>query len=275
MSTTRSLTPPAPVTDAVAPAANRAYWREAVLIIVTHGSSRCDAVAEVMARHAAALRERRLFADVRTALLHGGPPPQQALAGLQGRPVYVIPVLMCAGRHALETLPKALGLCAGNESAASPPVHLCRPLGLHPALPGLMTARIGEELARRHWLPAQTGVLLAAHGSKMGAASRRAAELQAARLRDQGLFHSVATAFLEEAPLLAGAVRTMAGPLVIVGMFAAPGMHAGQDVSRMLAQCRRADLAYLGAIGADAGIPDIIVELVKAGAADALQPRLS
>lgn len=245
------------------------------MVIVAHGSSRCDAVAEVMARHAAALRERRLFAEVRTALLHGGPPPRQALAGLQGRPAYVTPVLMCAGRHALETLPKALGLCAGNASEASPAVRLCPPLGLHPALAGLMAVRVGERLAQRHWLPAQTSVLLAAHGSTMGPASRRAAERQAVRLHERGLFRSVSTAFLEEAPLLADVLRTMAGPLIIVGMFAAPGMHADQDVTRMLAACRRDDLAYLGAIGADAAIPDIIVELVKAGAADALQMQRS
>lgn len=224
-----------------------------------------------MARHAAALRERRLFAEVRTALLHGGPPPRQALAGLEGRPVYVIPVLMCAGRHTLQTLPQALGLSGGSVGETPPMVQLCRPLGLHPALAGLMTARVRDHLARRHWFPAQATVLLAAHGSKAGPASRRAAELQAARLHQQGLFRSVSTAFLEEAPLLADALRTMAGPLVVVGMFAAPGMHADQDVTRLLGDCRRADVTYLGAIGADAGIPDIIVELVQAEALE--RPR--
>lgn len=228
-----------------------------------------------MARHAAALRERRLFAEVRTALLHGGPPPQQALAGLQGRPVYVIPVLMCAGLHALQTLPQALGLQGGSAGEAPPTVQMCRPLGLHPALAGLVTARVCDHLARRHWLPAQASVLLAAHGSKTGPASRRAAELQAARLHDRGLFRTVSTAFLEEAPLLADAMRTMAGPLVIVGMFAAPGMHADQDVTRLLRDCERADVAYLGAIGADAGIPDIIVELVQGSAVDAATAELT
>ncbi len=223
-----------------------------------------------MARHAAVLAERRLFVDVRTALLHGGPPPGEGLAGLQGRTVYVMPVMMCAGRHVMRTLPAALG---GTERAggAGPTLHFCRPLGLHPAIAGLVAARASGELARQRWSPEQTNLLLAAHGSKTDPASRQAADLQATWLRARRLFGSVATAFLEEEPSLPAALAALPGPLIVAGLFAAPGAHAGHDVTRMLADCRRRDVAYLGAIGADAAIPEIIVKIVQAGAPGTLR----
>jgi sirohydrochlorin ferrochelatase len=60
------------------------------------------------------------------------------------------------------------------------------------------------------------------------------------------------------------ALASLPGPLVVVGLFAAPGIHADQDVTRMLAGSRRTDVDYLGAIGADADIPDVILEILEA-----------
>jgi sirohydrochlorin ferrochelatase len=174
----------------------------------------------------------------------------------------VVPILMCAGRHTLQELPRALGLHGEIALAALPSLHLCRPLGLHPALARLVAARAAEALARNHWAPGRASVLLVAHGSRTGGASRRATELQAARLRALGLFGAVSTAFLEENPFLRKALASMRGPVVAVGLFAARGMHADQDVMRMLADSRRTDVDYLGAIGADADIPDVIVDVV-------------
>jgi sirohydrochlorin ferrochelatase len=127
-----------------------------------------------------------------------------------------------------------------------------------------VAARVSEALARNHWASGQASVLLVSHGSRASVACRRAAELQAARLRSQELFRGVSAAFLEEKLFLPDALASMPGPLVMVGLFAAPGMHADQDVMRMLADSRRTDVDYLGAIGADADIPDVIVDVVGA-----------
>jgi sirohydrochlorin ferrochelatase len=228
-----------------------------VLVLVAHGSPSCRAHA-TLASHAAVLTKRRLFADVRTMLLHGNP-PHAVLADLHDRPVYVVPALMCAGRHTLQELPRVLGLCGEIEG-----LHICQPIGLHPALVRLMAVRACEALARNNWTSGRTSVLLVAHGSRTSAASRRAAELQAARLRAQGTFKAVSTAFLEEKPYVPDALASLPGPLVVVGLFAAPGIHADQDVTRMLAGSRRTDVDYLGAIGADADIPDVILEILEA-----------
>ena len=178
--------------------------------------------------------------------------------------MYVVPVLMCAGRHTLQELPRVLGLRGEIEGAALPTLHICRPLGLHPALVRLVAARACEALARNRWASGQASVLLVAHGSRASVASRRAAALQTARLRSQGLFQAVSTAFLEEKPCLPDALASMPGSLVVVGLFASPGIHADRDVTRMLADSRRTNVDYLGAIGADADIPDIIVEILDA-----------
>jgi sirohydrochlorin cobaltochelatase len=227
MSSTRSPTPPGPATEAGAHSADRARWRGAVLVLVAHGSPSCQAHA-ILARHAAVLKERRLFADVRTMLLHGNP-PHAVLADLRDRLVYVVPALMCAGRHTLQELPRVLGLRGEIEGAALPTLHICRPLGLHPALVRLVAARACEALARNRWASGQASVLLVAHGSRTSVASRRAAALQTARLRSQGLFQAVSTAFLEDLP---DALASMPGSLVVVGLFASPGIHEPIGMSR-------------------------------------------
>lgn len=69
---------------------------------VNHNYARAHAVnlwfvVTAADRAAAALRARRRFAEVRTAVLHGAPGPRDALAGLKAREVILAPLLMCDG----------------------------------------------------------------------------------------------------------------------------------------------------------------------------------
>jgi sirohydrochlorin ferrochelatase len=48
--------------------------------------------------------------------------------------------------------------------------------------------------------------------------------------------------------------------VVVVALLAAQGPHAREDIGRLIAEDGRRDVAYIGAIGGDEAIPEVILE---------------
>lgn len=234
------------------------------VLLVGHGSSKQPGAIRTLERHAAVLAKRKAFADVRAAVLIGEPRPADVLQDLAAGSVVIVPMFMCAGRTLHEMLPRALALPPGEEVAPLPsPRHLrlCPPIGLQPGLATIIAARAAEAMADNGWPERQSRLVLVAHGTRSDPASRQATESQAGRIAASGRFAAVATAFLEEPPSLAELLPELPDPVVIAGFFAAEGQHAGADIAAALAPFAGRRIRYLGAIGADAGIADLIAEL--------------
>ena len=62
-----------------------------MLILVGHGSKRQGGTNPGLTALVAALQARRIFAEVRVAVLHGAPDPGQAMAGLRASEVILAP----------------------------------------------------------------------------------------------------------------------------------------------------------------------------------------
>jgi sirohydrochlorin ferrochelatase len=75
-----------------------------------------------------------------------------------------------------------------------------------------------------------------------------------------GVFDKIETAYLEEPPALAEVLETLSGPVAAVALLATQGPHAREDIGRPIADDGVADIAYIGAIGGDAAIPELILE---------------
>ncbi len=229
-----------------------------------HGSKRQDGTNPGLTALVAALQARRIFAEVRAAVLYGAPDPGQALAGLRTSGVILAPILMCDGHCARIVLPRAFGRR----------VSVCPPLGLQPAMTRLILTR-AQTAALRQGLPSESvNLLLIGHGSTRNPASRHATLWHAARAREAAIFGSVHVAFLNEEPFLAQALGSSKGPTVAVGLFAADGLHASEDVPRCITRHAVGPVGYLGAIGEDAGIADLVLEQV-ATADRSLPERIS
>ncbi len=80
------------------------------------------------------------------------------------------------------------------------------------------------------------------------------------------VFGEVDIALLDEPPFLETVLRRLTRPAVAVGLFADNNRHAGQDLPEAIARHAPAAVRYLGAIGADPGVPDPILDQVAAGA---------
>lgn len=152
---------------------------------------------------------------------------EQALARLD-RPL-VYPFFMAEGWFTRTTLPRRLAAAGAADLRQLPA------FGTDPALPALM-ARVALDAARTARLdPAQTTLLLAAHGSKVSRASAEITEDMARRLRAATPFARIATGFVEEPPFLADAARDL-GPALCLPFFALRAGHVAQDVPEALAE---------------------------------------
>lgn len=257
MSSTRSPSRPAPATE-------RETWRRAALVLVAHGAGGGGNAA--LKRHVEALGRRRLFAEVTGAALAGGPDPDEALARLTPPEIYVVPFFMTDGTAVRDILPRRLGLDGPVTERNGQRFVLSEPVGLNARLAELVVRR-AQALASEHAIaPGETTLLLVGHGSTRNPASRQTTEAHAARARNEDVFATVAAAFLDEPPTLTETVAALQGPAVAVGLFTEDGLHASQDIPPILAR-RRPAVPYLGAIGPDPEMADLIIDQVKAATA--------
>ena len=241
MSTTRSRLRKAPATDLGRAAAT--------LVLCGHGTRGRGGVLD---RHAAEIRARGLFADIRVCSLYGTPELGAVLDRIASPEVRVVPWLMCAG-FTMDRLKAVIG-----AHPAADRVVLAEPVGAKPAIADLAAENAEEACRQRAWRPADTGLLLIGHGSGRNTDSAQTTRRHAARIAATGRFAAVATGFLDEPPSPAEALAGLNSPYcVAVGLFAERSLHGEDDVPRLLGA--GAHIHYAGPIGTAPDLADIIV----------------
>jgi sirohydrochlorin ferrochelatase len=139
----------------------------------------------------------------------------------------IYPFFMAEGWFTRTTLPKRLAAAGYTDP------HILPAFGHDPALPRLIADLTLAQSARSDLDPAQTTLLIAAHGSQVSRASATITESVAAILREMTPFAAIITGYVEEAPLLQDAAR-IAGPAVCLPFFALRASHVVEDVPRAL-----------------------------------------
>lgn len=227
------------------------------MILCAHGAAAgCDAAE----RHAARLRETGGLGEVVACCLRGTPDLAAALSGVRGPSVAIVPMLMADGYTSRTVLPQAVADAAPEGLT----VRITRPLGVSPGVGDIIARRALRACRDRNWRPARTGLLIVGHGTPRDARSGETTEAAADRLRATGAFADVRAGFLEQAPRVGDMLSAMQSfpCLVVAGYFADAGGHAARDLPGLLGSSRP-DAVYLGPVGTDPGIPDVIVELLR------------
>jgi sirohydrochlorin ferrochelatase len=108
------------IADAMAHAARRNGFdpSETGLVLLGHGSKTDWASAAATARLRQGVLERNRFAEVRVALLEGGPSLRQAVGGLAG-PVLVFGLFVGDGLHGAEDVPRLVGELGRHDIVAA------------------------------------------------------------------------------------------------------------------------------------------------------------
>ena len=273
---------------------------DSALLIVAHGSTvNPDSSAPTLA-HAAEIRRRKIFADVGSAFWKEEPSLRDAIFLFDPesiRQVYVVPNFISEGYFTQTVVPRELELNGRITTRSNGQVwKYCEPVGNHSSMTDLL-------LHRAHHIapdvePAETSLLIVAHGTDLNENSAAAAKREAEKIRSVGKYRAVLNVYMEEPPLVSDWRKlTRTSDVIVVPFFISDGLHSYEDIPVLLgivvaagvdrgrpgsappATGARGDvfrrnpykidgrsLFYAPSIGTDPGFADIIIEQAEKSA---------
>jgi sirohydrochlorin cobaltochelatase len=207
------------------------------LLIVAHGSTvNPDSSAPTLA-HAAEIRRRKIFAKVECAFWKEESSLRDALflfGGESIRGVFVVPNFISEGYFTQTVVPRELELSGRTTKRSNGQIwKYCEPVGNHPLMTELLLKRaydVAPEAA-----PAETSLLIVAHGTDLNENSAVAAKREAEKIRAQNKFAAVLNVYMEEPPLVSDWRKlTETRNVVVVPFFISDGLHSYEDIPRLL-----------------------------------------
>jgi len=268
------------------------------LILLGHGSTWNDGSEKPVFQHAAELRRRGLFAEVREAFWKQEPKIASVPGSVGSARVIIVPLFISEGYFTEEAIPEALGFKQRGEQNWSRTktidgreITYTRPVGTHGSMTGVLLHRAAEVVAH-HPFPSQpksgeTSLFIAGHGTERNAQSRLAIEQQVELIRARNLFAEVQPCFMEETPRIADIAHlALAKKVVVVPFFISDGLHVTEDIPILLGEReavvqkrlaagqptwrnpteRNGKLIwYAPAVGSDPGMAEVILELATGG----------
>jgi sirohydrochlorin cobaltochelatase len=207
------------------------------LLIVAHGSTvNPDSSAPTLA-HAAEIRRRKIFADVGCAFWKEEPSLRDAVFLFDPeaiREVYVVPNFISEGYFTQTVLPRELELNGRITKRSNGQIwKYCEPIGNHPAMTELLLKRAREVAPDVD--PAETSLLIVAHGTDLNENSAVAAKREAEKIRSLGKYAEVLNVYMEESPLVSEwRTLTKTANVVVVPFFISDGLHSYEDIPRLL-----------------------------------------
>jgi sirohydrochlorin cobaltochelatase len=273
-----------------------ADFADATLVIIGHGTALNEESAAPVRQHAAELRRRKCFAEVREAFWNQEPRVTEVVSGISTRRVFLAPLFISEGYFCEQVIPRALGFDAKGQGGwqrvlrrNNQTLFYMRPVGTHDATTRVLLARARDVVAQfpfpRAPKPGEITLFVAGHGTEQNDNSRTAIERQVELVRAMSLYAGVHAVFMEEDPQIAtcyAMARTR--NLVIVPFFISDGLHVREDIPVLLGEPERVVrqrlqnrqatwrnptekqgklVWYASAVGTEAMVADVIVERVR------------
>jgi sirohydrochlorin cobaltochelatase len=210
---------------------------DSALLIVAHGSTvNPDSSAPTLA-HAAEIRRRKIFADVGCVFWKEEPSLRDALFLFDPeaiRQVYVVPNFISEGYFTQTVVPRELELNGRITKRSNDQIwKYCEPVGNHSMMTELLLKRAGEVAQETD--PAQTTLLIVAHGTDLNENSAVAAKREAERIRALAKYADVLNVYMEEPPLVSDWRKLTKTPnVVVVPFFISDGLHSYEDIPGLL-----------------------------------------
>ena len=212
------------------------------LLIVGHGSTvNPDSSAPTLA-HATEIRPRKVFADVGCAFWKEEPSLRDALFLFDPesvREVYVVPNFISEGYFTQTVIPREVELNGRLTKRSNGQIwKYCEPVGNHSMMTELLLKRAGEVAQDAD--PAESSLLIVAHGTDLNENSAVAAKREAEKIRALGKYAVVLNVYMEEPPLVSDWRKLAKTPnVVVVPFFISDGLHSYEDIPRLLGIARK------------------------------------
>jgi sirohydrochlorin cobaltochelatase len=211
--------------------------KKKALLIVAHGSTvNPDSSAPTLA-HTVEIRRREVFADVQCAFWKEEPSLRDALFLFDPesiREVYVVPNFISEGYFTQTIVPRELELNGRITERSNGQIwRFCEPVGNHALMTELLLKRARDVAPDA--TPADTSLLIVAHGTDLNENSAVAAKREAEKIRALGQYAAVLNVYMEEPPLVSDWRKLTTTPnVVVVPFFISDGLHSYEDIPRLL-----------------------------------------
>ena len=210
---------------------------QSALLIVGHGSTLNPVSSAPTLAHAAEIRRQGIFREVGCAFWKEEPSLRDALFLFdpdEVRDVYVVPNFISEGYFTQTVIPRELELTGPmTKRATGQAWHYCAPVGNNPSVTKLLLRRAKEVAPKIN--PAQTSLLIVAHGTDLNENSAVAAKREADKIRALGEYVMVLNVYMEEPPLVSDWKKlTTTKDVVVVPFFISDGLHSYQDIPVLL-----------------------------------------
>lgn len=211
--------------------------KNAALLIVAHGSTvNPDSSAPTLA-HVAEIRRREIFAKVACAFWKEEPSLRDALFLFDPgsiREVCVVPNFISEGYFTQTVVPRELEMNGRITKRPNGQIwKYCEPVGNNAAMTELLLRRASDIAPDID--PADTSLLIVAHGTDLNENSAVAAKREAEKIRGLGKFAEVLNVYMEEPPLVSDWRKlTKTRNVVVVPFFISDGLHSYEDIPRLI-----------------------------------------
>src|ERR1700761_3731076 len=91
-------------------------FSDATLVVLGHGSTKNAESSAPVYQHAAELRRRKIFADVREAFWKQDPQIKKVLSDISTTRTFIVPLFISEGYFTSDVIPRALGFLPGQSS---------------------------------------------------------------------------------------------------------------------------------------------------------------
>ena len=229
---------------------NHKTLSDATLVLLGHGTTQNENSAAPVFQHAAELRRRGWFAEVREAFWKQEPQVKTVLAEIKSPRVFIVPLFISEGYFSEEIIPRDLGFILSGDPGsrtthhASRITHYSRAIGTHESMTDVVLARAGDVVAQfpfpRAPKPKDLTLFLAGHGTERNKKSRQSIERQVELIRAKQLYAGVHAIFMEEDPRIAECYAlAQTRNLVVVPFFLSDGLHVVEDIPVLLGEPER------------------------------------
>jgi sirohydrochlorin cobaltochelatase len=226
---------------------NCEHFSDDVLVVLGHGTVLNAGSAAPVFQHAAELRRRNVFAEVREAFWKQEPQIKKVLAEIYAPRVFIAPLFISKGYFSAKIIPQELGFGFPENlklKIQNSERFYCEPVGTHDSMTNVILSRAKEIIERfpfpRSPRQQDTTLFTAGHGTDKHENSRKTIERQVELIRALKIYADVHAIFLEESPRIAGCYAlAQTKNLVVVPFFISDGLHTQEDIPVLLGEAKR------------------------------------
>ncbi|MEW6638013.1 MAG: CbiX/SirB N-terminal domain-containing protein [Actinomycetota bacterium] len=200
------------------------------LVIVGHGSHLNEDSSQPVYEHAARIRQTGEFDEVVECFWKEEPSMRHVLELVESEEVYVVPAFISDGYFTQQVIPRELGLEGPLTRKGGKTIRYAQALGSFEGMPDVILERV-EDLMRGRETSGRTALVLLGHGTDLNKNSANVIYLNAARIRERGLYDLVEVAFLDQEPEVGEVVSSVeAENVILIPVFIAEGWHTRETI---------------------------------------------